>query len=164
MILLKLSEVQIGAFDKAPEAGMGMHFARVGDVVGFVLGGRVLMLPYADEHNGRSQSDALCSRLWFGADARIHRPETTVARPEGEIAEENRMIAALADAPLSTRYANATDPFVMGFILNPLGYLPPSPRRPTYVYGHLPYGHHAGRRYILPLRTLGDEPKSETRN
>jgi hypothetical protein len=124
MLFLKLSETQIGMFDEVPEAGMGMHFAHVDDALGFVLGGRVLMFPQAESHEGQSQSDALSKRLWFNAETRGRRPD---------IAEENTLIAALADAPLSTH------PSVMGFILNPPGYLPPAPRRPTYIYGHLPF-------------------------
>jgi hypothetical protein len=58
-------------------------------------------------------------------------PEAAVEKWEANIRD--------ADAPLSTRYANATDPLVMGFILNPPGYLPPAPWRPAYVYGHLPF-------------------------
>jgi hypothetical protein len=139
MLLLKLSATQIGMFDEAPEAGMGVHFARVEDGLGIVLSGRVLMLPYAEEGEGKSQSDALSNRLWFGAETRGRRPETLAPTSEAEIAEENTLIEALANAPLSTRYASATDPFVMGFILHPAGYLPPPPRRPTYTYGHLPF-------------------------
>jgi hypothetical protein len=139
MLLLKLSATQIEMFDEAPEAGMGMHFARVEDALGFVLGGRVLMLSYTEGREGQSQSDALSNRLWFDAGTRGRRRETLAPTSEADIAEENTLIAALADAPLSTRYASATDPFVMGFILTPPGYLPPTPRRPTYIYGHLPF-------------------------
>ena len=139
MLLLKLSETQIRAFDEAPEAGMSMHFARVDDVLGFVLGGRVLMLPYTEERNGRSESDALSNRLWLGSETLGRRREALVPTSEADVAEENALISALADAPSSTRYASVTDPFVIGFIINPFGYLPPAPRRPVYVYGHLPF-------------------------
>ena len=56
MLLLKLSPSQIEMFDKAPEAGMGFHFARIGEQVGFILSSRVLMLVDFE----RQQSDALC--------------------------------------------------------------------------------------------------------
>jgi hypothetical protein len=139
MLLLKLSPAQMALFDEAPEAGLDMHFARVEDALGFVLSGRVLMLPYTEGREGQSQSDTLSNRLWFGAETRGRRPETLAPISEVEIAEEDTLIAALADAPLSTRYVSATDPFVMGFILIPPGYLPPTPRRPTHIYGHLPF-------------------------
>jgi hypothetical protein len=139
MLLLKLSATQIGMFDEAPEAGMGMHFARIDDALGFVLSGRVLLLPYTNGREGQSQSDALSKRLWFDAETRGRRAETLAPASEAEISEESTLIARLADAPLSTRYANATDPLVMCFILNPPGYLPSAPWRPAYVYGHLPF-------------------------
>lgn len=131
MILLKLSETQMARFDEEPEAGMGMHFARVADAVGFVLGGRVLMLPRNGE--GRSQSDELCNRLWFGQGPLGGSSEASIAE------EEDGLISALAGAPPNMSYVSATDPLVAGFILNPLGYLPPSPSRPSYIYGHLPF-------------------------
>jgi hypothetical protein len=137
MVLLKLSMTQMGTFDEMPEAGMGMHFARVQDALGFVLSSRVLMLPYTERGKGQSQSDELANRLWFGAERRRHGPETPISK--AEIAEEDALIAALADAPLDMRYVSATDPLVMGFILTPPGYLPPTPRRPTHIYGHLPF-------------------------
>jgi hypothetical protein len=133
MLLLQLSETQMELFDKEPEFGMGVHLASVEDTVGFVLSGRVLMLPNAEGREGQSQSDALKNRLWFGVEAQGRHSETLAAASESEIAEENTLIAALADAP-PTMF-----PFVMGFILNPPGYLPPTPRRPTYIHGHLPF-------------------------
>jgi hypothetical protein len=148
MLLLKLSAVQIGMFDEA-ESGMGVHFASVED---YTRSGRVLWVPNAEGREGQSQSDALSTSLWFDAQTRRRRPETLAPASEAEIAEQNNLIAALADAPLSTR------PFVMGFILNPPGYLPPTPRRPTHIYGHLPF---TGASYRCEL---GDEPKSAIRN
>ena len=131
MILLKLSETQMASFDKEPEAGMGMHFARVDDEVGFVLGGRVLTLLRTDGE-GRSQSDELCNRLWFGRGP-------LGGSSEASIGEEDGLISALAGAPPNISYVSTADPLVADFILNSPGYLPPSPSRPSYIYGHLPF-------------------------
>jgi hypothetical protein len=137
MLLLKLAATQMGVFDEAPEAGMGVHFARIDDALGLVLSGRVLLLPNTEGREGQARSDALLKRLWFDAEGRAQRAEAPM---EAEIAEEeNTLIEMLADAPLITRYASATDVLMMGFILNPPGYLPPAPRRPPYIYGHLPF-------------------------
>jgi hypothetical protein len=135
MLLLKLSPAQIEMFDGTAEAGMAVQFATVKDIdtLVFVLSGRVLMLPNADGREGQAQSDTLSNRLWFDAETRRRRSETLAPTPEAESAEEDALISALADAPPSTR------PFVIGFILNPPAYLPPSPRRPTHIYGHLPF-------------------------
>ena len=131
MILLELSETQMASFDKEPEAGMSTHFARIDEEVGFVLGGRVLTLLHTDEE-GRSQSDELCNRLWFGR-------APLGGSSEASIAEENGLISALAGAPPNISYVSTADPLVAGFILNSPGYLPPSPSRPSYMYGHLPF-------------------------
>jgi hypothetical protein len=135
MLLLKLSPAQIEIFDGTAESGMAVQFASVegSDTLAFVLSGRVLMLPDAEGREGQAQSDALSNRLWFGAEARGRSPEALTPPSWSEIAEEDNLIAALADAPPSTC------PFIMGLILNPPGYLPPAPWRPTYIYGHLPF-------------------------
>jgi hypothetical protein len=154
MLLLKLSNEQAGMFDEAPEAGMGVHFARVGDELGFILSGRVAMLSEAKGRKGKEQSDALANRLWFGEHVRKFRHRFSHADPqqryvfddevEGEVGgadiqEETGLIAALADAPAGLSYVSPLDPFVMAFTLNPVGYLPPTPARPPYIYGHLPF-------------------------
>jgi hypothetical protein len=139
MLLLKLSVEQMGIFDEEPEAGMGLHFARIGEEVGYILSSRVLMLPYTEQREGQSSSDALANRLWFGAEARTRLSERSASPTGDDITTENALIAALDDAPRTMRYANAHDPLVLGFILNAPGYVPPTPTRPSYIYGHLPF-------------------------
>ena len=143
MLLLKLSDTQGRIFDESPEADMGLHFAQVEDKLGFVLSGRVLMLPATKRHEGQEQSDALAKELWFGPEVRKHGRETvalpSVEMTEAEIEAEESLIQSLHDAPRNVTYVGPTDPFVMGFILNPISYLPPAPRRPGYIYGHLPF-------------------------
>jgi hypothetical protein len=119
---------------------------------GFVLGGRVLMLPatkrrkgqeQSERRNGQEQSDALAKKLWFGPEVRKHGRESiappSIEMTEAEIEAEESLIQSLHDAPRNVTYLGPTDPFVMGFILNPIGYLPPTPRRLGYIYGHLPF-------------------------
>ena len=79
------------------------------------------MLVDFERPDGRSQSDALANRLWFGAEARGRRSESLIPPSDAAIAEENRLIEALHNARQTTRYASANDPLVMGFILNTLG-------------------------------------------
>jgi len=130
MILFKLSESQMRTFDEKPEAGMGVQFARVGPRFGFVLSGRVLMSPYAETRDDRTE--AVINYLWFG-------PERLQRSLEATTAQEDRLINELADAPSDISCVSASDPLLMGFILNVPGYLPPSPSRPSYIYGHLPF-------------------------
>jgi hypothetical protein len=143
MLLLKLSEIQRGSFDQSFEAGMGLHFARIGDELGFILSGRVLMLAETNGREGEQESEALANRLWFGSN--VHRfggegvAPRSVEATEQEIQEEEGLIDALHGAPGNVRHVSPTDPLVMGFILNPFGYLPPTPTRPGYIYGHLPF-------------------------
>jgi hypothetical protein len=143
MLLLKLSDEQAGEFDEAPEAGMGVHFARVEDELGFILSGRVVMLSDAQRREGKEQSDALANRLWFGDDvrkfSREHLREGLGEMDEADVEEEETLIDRLVDAPRRLSYVSPIDPFVMAFILNPIGYLPPTPVRPSYIYGHLPF-------------------------
>jgi hypothetical protein len=55
------------------------------------------------------------------------------------IERENRLVHGLGDAPSGLRPLDPTAALVLGFILNPPGYLPPSPARPASIYGHLPF-------------------------
>jgi hypothetical protein len=72
MLLLKLSDTQGRIFDESPEATMALHFTQVEDELGFVLSGRVLMLPATKRHEGQEQSGALAKELWFGPEVRKH--------------------------------------------------------------------------------------------
>jgi len=143
VLLLKLSDTQRGIFDQSSEAGMGLHLARIGDELGFILSGLVLMFAEANDREGQQESDALANQLWFGPNVRKFGREGVAPRSaeatQQEIQAEEALIEALHDAPLNVRYVSPTDPFVMGFILNPPGYLPPAPPRPGYIYGHLPF-------------------------
>jgi hypothetical protein len=67
-------------------------------------------------------------RLWFNHDA-----ETCSA--EGE----SQLLAELDPVFDKITYLPPTHSSVMGFILNPMGYLPPTLPRPAYIYGHLPF-------------------------
>jgi hypothetical protein len=142
-LLLKLSGTQGGIFEEAPEADMGLHFAKVGDELAFVLSGRVLMIPAIHEGEAQKRSDALAKKLWFGPEVRKYGGEVTARISAGmtdrEIEDEESLIDALYDAPHNVSFAGPMDPLVMGFILHSYGYLPPAPPRPAYVYGHLPF-------------------------
>jgi hypothetical protein len=122
---------------------MSLHFARIGDELAFVLSGRVLLFADTNRSGGQEQSDTLAHQLWFGPETHKFGRETIVPplveATEEEIEQEESLIQALHDAPANVSYVGPTDPLVMGFILNPFGYLPPAPRRPAHIYGHLPF-------------------------
>jgi hypothetical protein len=142
MLLLKLSDDQAGMFAEAPEAAMGTQFALTEEELGFILSGRVLMLSGAGRQEGKEQSDALAKRFWFGEHVQKYstRKESHVGRPEEVTDDEiESLIDRLAYAPTRLSYLNPTNPLVMAFILNPIGYLPPRPARPASIYGHLPF-------------------------
>ena len=128
MLLLQLSESQSEIFDKEPEAAMGFHFGEMDERICLILSGRVLMVPNLE---GMQQSYAasieksnyVADHLWF------RRSEKA----------ESDILAHLDRAPQTVGYLPRTHPLVMGFILNPPGYLPPAPARPAYIYGHLPF-------------------------
>src|SRR2546430_12451648 len=90
-----------------------------------VLSGRVLMVPGTE---GTERSNRFASKLWF------HRDPDPIS-----IETETELLMSLDRAPANVRYLPPTDPLVMGFILNPIGYLPPTLPRPAYIYGHLPF-------------------------
>ena len=102
MLLLKLSDTQGEMFDELPEADMGLHFASVEDELGFVLSGRVLMLPVTKRTEGQEQSDTLAEALWFGPEVRRFNPEALEPSPsmtQNEIEAEKSLINALRSAP-----------------------------------------------------------------
>jgi hypothetical protein len=131
MVLLKLSESQSRGFDEQPEAGMSFHFAfaETHKRVCLVLSGRVLMLPNTEgEGSELERSHYVADKLWA-------RRQTHAISGD----EELKLLLSLYDAPDHVRYLPPTDSLVMGFILNTVGYLPPTPPRPAYIYGHLPF-------------------------
>jgi hypothetical protein len=83
VLLLKLSETQGGMFDEAPEADMGLHFAKVGEELAFVLSGRVLMIPAIHDGEAQKRSDALAKELWFGPEVRKRGSETITSTSAG---------------------------------------------------------------------------------
>jgi hypothetical protein len=125
MLLLKLSNSQLRSFDEQPEAAMGLHFAEADGRLCLILSGRVLMFPDAD---GDESSNRVADKLWFGRDAHAVSLEA-----------ETQLLMNLDPAPAEITYLQPTHPLVMGFILNPIGYLPPTPLRPAHIYGHLPF-------------------------
>lgn len=143
MLLLKLSDAQEAMFDEAPEADMGLHFAKVGDQLAFILSSRILMIPIHQDGEAQKRSDDLATKLWFGPEVRKYRGETiapsSATMTKKEIEDEESLIDALYDAPRNVSFSDPTDPLVMGFILRSYGYLPSPPPRPAYVYGHLPF-------------------------
>src|SRR3984957_4210379 len=162
MELLKLSDDQARAFDEMPEVGMGVQFARTRnklgeDELGFILSGRVVMLSDATRTDAKKPTDELTNWLWFGGHVRKVMSRDEELNPyrgaelrDDDIQKELGLIGILADAPEDLAYVGPADPFVMGFILNPIGYLPPTPARPAYIYGHLPFTGvtQAGDRYF----------------
>jgi hypothetical protein len=48
------------------------------------------MLPYTERREGQLSSDALANRLWFGAEARTRRSESSASPTGDKIATENR--------------------------------------------------------------------------
>src|SRR5580693_5850882 len=110
MLLLKLSDEQAGMFDEAPEAGMGVHFARVEDELGCILSGCVVMLSDARRREGKEQSDALANRLWFGDDvrkfSREHLREGLGEMDEADVEEEETLIDRLVDSPRRLSYVS----------------------------------------------------------
>jgi hypothetical protein len=125
MLLQRLSEEQLQSFDEQPEAAMGLHFAAADGRFCLVLSGRVLMVPGIE---GTERSNRFASKLWF------HRDPDPIS-----VETESELLMSLDRAPANVRYVPPTDPLVMGFILNPIGYLPPTLPRPAYIYGHLPF-------------------------
>jgi len=146
MMLMKLSPEQIRTFEETPEAAMGVHIARAGHFAGMILSGRVLALPsFGDDE----ASERLANELWFGrraprfrdrAEGQVEQGERQDAPPIGrQIEREDELIEGLGEAPDVLRPVDPTDARIMGFILNPPGYLPPTPARPATIYGHLPF-------------------------
>jgi hypothetical protein len=123
MLLLKLSEEQMTRFDQEPEAAMGVHFAQSGERIAVILSGRVLMFLSAEPDEN---STRLVEQLWSG-------------RQDYERSLEDELLNGLASAPADISYVRPVHPWLMGFILNPIGYLPPARPRPAYIYGHLPF-------------------------
>jgi hypothetical protein len=130
MVLLRLSESQSQIFDECPEAAMGFHFAQAGERLCLVLSGRVLMLLNTKDIEGSKleRSNQVADKLWF-------RPDTRAISED----VESKLLSILDPAPDIVKHLSLSHPLVMGFILNPLGYLPPTPPRPAYIYGHLPF-------------------------
>src|SRR5262249_5802416 len=89
MLLLKLSDKQMNEFDEQPEAGMGMHFARFNDKLGFVLSGRVVMFPHEVHPEGSARSQALMKNLWFGPERRKLDPANLSAASDADRKQED---------------------------------------------------------------------------
>jgi hypothetical protein len=124
VLLLKLSDTQAEDLDERPEAAMGLHFAEADNRLGLILSGHVLMFPYED---GNESSNYLADKLWFNRDRNMDEEA------------ESKLLKNLDHAPAKVTYIPPAHPWVLGFILSPPGYLPPPPRRPAYIYGHLPF-------------------------
>jgi hypothetical protein len=125
MLLRQLSEAQSRIFDEHPEAAMGVHFAQASERLCLILSGRVLMFPTAESDE---KSNRVADRLWF------HRDTEPIS-----MEAEAQLLMSLDQVREAISYLPPNHPTVMGFILNPIGYLPPPPPRPGYVYGHLPF-------------------------
>jgi hypothetical protein len=131
MLFLQLSESQSKIFDKQPEAAMGFHYAEMHNRLCLVLSGRVLMVPNLEgiqESYAASieKSNYVADHLWFRRDSISKKAESN-------------LLGNLDGAPQNVSHLPRTHPLVMGFILNPPGYLPPTPARPAHIYGHLPF-------------------------
>ena len=152
MILLELSETQMASFDKEPEAGMSTHFARIDEEVGFVLGGRVLTLLHTDGE-GRSQSDELCNRLWFGR-------APLGGSSEASIAEGKRAHICACWRAAEYQLCQHRGPTCGGFYSEFAG-LPSAIafKAKLYVRASTLHGRHPRWRCLLSLRTLGNESK-----
>jgi hypothetical protein len=132
MLLRKLSEAQSKMFDEKPEAAMGLHFAQASEMLCLILSGRVLMFPNGE---GDEKSNSVAKRLWFNRDAETF----SVEEQSRSIERESQLLAELDPVSDKITYLPPTHSSVMGFILNPIGYLPPTPSRPLYIYGQLPF-------------------------
>jgi hypothetical protein len=115
MVLLKLSESQCQIFDEQAAAAMGLHFAQTGEGLCLVLSSRVLMLLNSEgiERSKLERSNEVADKLWF------HRDTREISEDE-----ESRLLSTLYPAPAIVHHLPLTDPLVMGFILNPVAYLP----------------------------------------
>jgi hypothetical protein len=133
MRLLRLSELQSQSFDEQPEAAMGLHFAEAGGHLCLILSGRVLLIPGLEESDEKSRrvaekSRSFADKLWFDR-------ETPAISPQAE----SQLLMSLDPVDVEISYSPPRDLSVMGVILNPALYLPPTPPRPAYIYGHLPF-------------------------
>jgi hypothetical protein len=144
MLFLKLRGTQMDKFAEESEVAMGVQFANVEGRLGFVLSGRVLMLPDSDDEKRLDEkhiapSRALMTYLWSGPERRKYDASEPPQASEAEIEREDKLIEALHKAPDSVPYLSPSNALTMGLILNPPTLLPPAPAPPTSIYGHLPF-------------------------
>ena len=131
MGLMKLSEQQMNYFDKLPETAMGLHLARSEDAtlmpssVVYVLGGQVALI--LDDDAKESISKLLPA---------LREPKEGNATAEDQERFET-WHWGLPTAPHLQELGPAWP--ILGMIMHPSGYVPPTPHRPSYVYGHLPF-------------------------
>jgi hypothetical protein len=125
MLLRQLSEAQSRIFDEQPEAAMGVHLAQTSERLCLILSGRVLMFPTAESDE---KSNRVADRLWFNRDAEPISMEA-----------ESQLLMSLDPVRETITYLPPSYHAVVGFILNLVGYLPPTSMKPSYIYGHLPF-------------------------
>lgn len=115
MPFLKLNEQQIQMFQDTPESAMDIHVVKLADVISVVVGCTVLIV--ADSGTFEQASALLRGNALRDIDQFEKWRHSLGNAPELE--------------PLS--------PVVARMIVNTNVYLPPSPKAPPYVYGHLPF-------------------------
>lgn len=119
MPFLKLSEAQIEALSNQAETAMDVHVVSCNGSTGYVLGGRVLLLP---------------NRLVIEEISLLLGERRDVLRQPATFDDWCQRLAA---APQFTPDNNASRASHM--IVYVPSYLPPPPAAPAVVYGHLPF-------------------------
>lgn len=131
MPLMKLNDEQMRQFDEQPEVAMGLHVAQLDDPgsdaapVIFVLGGQVALMP--DEH-AKNQISEILNTLWGRKEGQV--------RPQDQQKFDN-WCRGLPEAPALRPQALVRP--MLAFTLPTPSYVPPPPKPPSHVYGHLPF-------------------------
>ena len=145
MSLLRLSPEDVDRSVRTAELAMGLHIvglAKGSPQFAYVIGDIVMIIFDQSEEFDMAY---LLEQPWLDTRPRYYGEET-VSPEAGGIWDRERLfhdwLMNLALAPPIGEFFDRET--VMRFGLITPGYVPPPPARPSYVYGHLPFGWRAG--------------------